>query len=103
MSQSKKPEAELREPPPLDENANPVEAHDDYLRARLGGGAAAAPGAYQQALEQWHALRGAVRAPAAELTGPGGLPAASEEQPQKPDGECGSPRRGEIDDADNTS
>jgi hypothetical protein len=106
-SESRKPAGEPREPPGepphLDKNANPVEAHNAYMRARLGGGAPATPEAYQRALEQWHALRGAVRAPAAELTGPDGLPPAGEVRCERPGDEHGAPRAVEIDDADNTS
>jgi hypothetical protein len=84
MSHSEKHDEELRERPTLDEDADPVKAQQDYVEAHLGGRAPATPQAYQQALEQWHALPGAVRAPPAELTGPGGLPPNGEKPPCEP-------------------
>ena len=48
-------------------DADPVRLHREYVQRRVGGGALPTPEAYARALDQWHRLGGAVRAPAAEL------------------------------------
>jgi hypothetical protein len=57
------------EPPQLTRNpdADPVRIHREYVQRRLGGGALPTPEAYENALEEWHRLPGAVRGPAGEV------------------------------------
>jgi hypothetical protein len=57
------------EPPELSRNpdADPVRIHREYVQRRLGGGALPTPEAYENALEEWHRLPGAVRGPAGEV------------------------------------
>jgi hypothetical protein len=54
---------------PLQRNpdADPVRIHREYVQQRVGGGALPTPGAYERAVDQWHRLPGAVRAPAGEV------------------------------------
>jgi hypothetical protein len=54
---------------PLQRNpdADPVRIHREYVQERIGGGQLPTPEAYERAVDQWHQLAGAVRAPAAEV------------------------------------
>ena len=55
--------------PRLERNpdADPVRIHRQYVQERIGGGELPTPEAYERAVEQWHRLPGAVRAPASEV------------------------------------
>jgi len=55
--------------PRLERNpdADPVRIHRQYVQDRIGGGELPTPEAYERAVEQWHRLPGAVRAPASEV------------------------------------
>jgi hypothetical protein len=57
------------EPPQLGRNpdADPVRIHREYVQRRLGGGGLPTPEAYENALEEWHRMPGAIRGPAGEL------------------------------------
>jgi hypothetical protein len=57
------------EPPRLGRNpdADPVRIHREYVQRRLGGGALPTPEAYENALDEWHRLPGAVRGVAGEV------------------------------------
>ena len=48
-------------------NADPVRIHREYVQQRIGGGELPTPEAYERAVDQWHLLPGAVRAPASEV------------------------------------
>ena len=48
-------------------DADPVRIHREYVQERLGGGELPTPEAYERAVDQWHQLPGAVRAPVAEV------------------------------------
>ena len=48
-------------------DADPVRIHREYVQERLGGGELPTPEAYERAVDQWHRLPGAVRAPAGEV------------------------------------
>jgi hypothetical protein len=48
-------------------DADPVRIHREYVQERIGGGELPTPAAYERAVDQWHQLAGAVRAPAAEV------------------------------------
>jgi len=48
-------------------DADPVRIHRQYVQDRIGGGELPTPEAYERAVEQWHRLPGAVRAPASEV------------------------------------
>ncbi len=48
-------------------DADPVRIHREYVQERIGGGELPTPQAYERALDQWHQLAGAVRAPAGEV------------------------------------
>ena len=48
-------------------DADPVRLHREYVQQRIGGGELPTPEAYDRAVEQWHRLAGAVRAPASEV------------------------------------
>ena len=48
-------------------DADPVRLHREYVQERIGGGELPTPEAYDRAVEQWHRLAGAVRAPASEV------------------------------------
>ena len=48
-------------------DADPVRIHRDYVQERIGGGELPTPGAYERAVDQWHQLPGAVRAPVSEV------------------------------------
>jgi hypothetical protein len=52
---------------PRNPDADPVRVHRQYVQERLGGGELPTPGAYERAIDQWHQLAGAVRAPAGEV------------------------------------
>lgn len=67
-------------PPQREYETDPVEVHRDYIERQLGGGAPATPEAYARAINQWHALPGAVRVPPTELTGDEAAPPSDEEQ-----------------------
>jgi hypothetical protein len=56
-------------PPQLGRNpdADPVKIHREYVQRRLGGGALPTPEAYEDALEEWHKIPGAVRGSAGEV------------------------------------
>ena len=56
-------------PPELSRNpeADPVKIHREYVQRRLGGGALPTPEAYENALDQWHKIPGAIRGPAGEV------------------------------------
>lgn len=41
--------------------------HREYVQERIGGGELPTPGAYERAVDQWHQLPGAVRAPVSEV------------------------------------
>lgn len=55
--------------PRLERNpdADPVRIHREYVQQRLGGGELPTPEAYERAVDQWHQLPGAVRAPVSEV------------------------------------
>jgi hypothetical protein len=44
-----------------------VRIHRRYVQERIGGGELPTPEAYERAVDQWHQLPGAVRAPASEV------------------------------------
>jgi hypothetical protein len=44
-----------------------VRIHREYVQERIGGGELPTPGAYERAVDQWHQLPGAVRAPVSEV------------------------------------
>ena len=48
-------------------DADPVRIHREYVQQRIGGGELPTPEAYERAVDQWHQLPGAVRAPASEV------------------------------------
>jgi hypothetical protein len=48
-------------------DADPVRIHREYVQRRIGGGELPTPEAYERAVDQWHRLPGAVRAPASEV------------------------------------
>ena len=48
-------------------DADPVRIHRQYVQKRIGGGELPTPEAYERAVDQWHQLPGAVRAPASEV------------------------------------
>ena len=48
-------------------DADPVRIHRGYVQERIGGGELPTPEAYERAVDQWHQLPGAVRAPAGEV------------------------------------
>ncbi|MDN5795370.1 MAG: hypothetical protein L0H79_06410 [Intrasporangium sp.] len=69
-------------PPELGRNpdADPVRIHREYVQRRLGGGAPPTPAAYENALEQWRQIPGAVRGPAGEVHPGRGREAAGGEE-----------------------
>lgn len=64
-----RPETPQQRPPQDEYGIDPVQIHEAYVERQLGGGGPATPEAYARAIEQWHALPGAVWAPATEQTG----------------------------------
>ena len=48
-------------------DADPVRIHRQYVQERIGGGELPTPEAYERAVDEWHRLPGAVRAPASEV------------------------------------
>lgn len=67
---------------PGNPDAQPVRIHREFVVRHVGEGAPATPEQYRQAVEQWHALPGAIRRPPVDLTG--------NEEPQTPDADQGA-------------
>jgi hypothetical protein len=71
-------------------DADPVRIHEEYVERHLGGGGPATNEAYEEAVQQWHDLPGAVTRPPAEVP----------REPQAPAEEPGDEHEGEGRDAE---
>ncbi|MGE5764791.1 MAG: hypothetical protein ACM3ZF_13230 [Mycobacterium leprae] len=76
---------------PGNPDADPVRIHREFVERRIGGGAPPTQEAYARAVEQWHALPGAVRGPATEIVPEAG---AAPEQPSTTGGTTGDEGEG---------
>lgn len=72
------------------DDADPVRIHEEYVERHLGGGGPATNEAYEEAVQQWHELPGAVIRPPAEVP----------RKPEAPAEEPGDEQEGEGRDAE---
>lgn len=91
-TESESGERRRRRPParPGRDDADPVRIHEEYVQRHLGGGGPATNEAYEEAVQQWHELPGAVIRPPAEVP----------REPQAPAEEPGDEHEGEGRDAE---
>jgi hypothetical protein len=74
------------------DDADPVRIHEEYVERHLGGGGPATNEAYEEAVQQWHKLPGAVTRPPAEVPREPGRPGEDPGDEQEGEGRGAEPQ-----------